>query len=67
MSFGGWAWPFGGEQSKGLPVAKVTVNYADGGAEEFTFKNGVEFVDYPNANEEVPGSAMAGSGVRGGE
>src|SRR6185436_11276816 len=28
---GGWAWPYGGEDTdKGLPVAKVTVQYGDG-------------------------------------
>jgi uncharacterized protein len=54
---GGWAYPCCGE-NKDLEVAKVTVNYADGGSEEFVFKNGVEFVDYISANNEVPGSKM---------
>jgi len=57
---GGWAWPFGGdEKNKGLPVAKVSVRYADGEKEEFVLKNGVEFVDYVDASLEAPGSKQA--------
>lgn len=52
---GGWAFPYGGQASKGLPAAKVTVTYADGATEEFTLKNGVEIADY-NGVHEVPGS-----------
>jgi uncharacterized protein len=34
------------------------VTYVDGGNEEFVFKNGVEFVDYINPANEVPGSTQ---------
>jgi putative membrane-bound dehydrogenase-like protein len=54
---GGWAWPFGGEDNnKGMPVAKVTVQYGEGATEEIVLKNGVEFVDYINASYDAPGS-----------
>jgi len=55
---GGWAWPFGGDKTKGLPVLKVTVHYADGKTEEFQFNNGVEFSDHIRENP-VPGSKLA--------
>ncbi len=55
---GGWAWPWGGDAHKDLPVAKILVEYADKQVEEFVLKNGVELVDY-NGRAEVPGSTMA--------
>ncbi|MEO7677344.1 MAG: c-type cytochrome, partial [Verrucomicrobiota bacterium] len=51
----GWGWPWGDDKLKGLPVAKVTVTYAEGKADEFILKNGEEFADY-NGNMAVPGS-----------
>jgi uncharacterized protein len=53
---GGWAWPYGGDNLKNAPVAKVTVSFADGGSEEFVLRNGVEFVDYISSAHEAPGS-----------
>ena len=55
---GGWAWPYNGDQFKGLPVARVTVSYVGGDSEEFILKNGVEIVDYINAANDVPGSTQ---------
>jgi type 1 glutamine amidotransferase len=53
---GGWAYPYGGDRNKDLPVAKAIVTYADGGTEEFLFKNGIEFADYISPANDVPGS-----------
>jgi type 1 glutamine amidotransferase len=55
---GGWAWPFGGDANKDLPVAKITVRFADERSEEFVLKNGVEIADY-NGDTDVPGSKPA--------
>ncbi len=52
---GGWAWPYGGEESKDKPVAKVTVHFAGGTSEEMILKNGVEVADYIGKFD-VPGS-----------
>lgn len=52
---GGWAWPSGGDDRKHLPVAKVTLHFADGQVEEFVLRNGVEFADYLG-HSDVPGS-----------
>ena len=52
----GWGYPCCGE-NKDLPVAKMTVLFADGQKEEFTLKNGVEFADY-NGMAEVTGSKL---------
>ena len=38
----GWGYPIGGVANMNLPGAKITVHYADGQAEEFTLRNGVE-------------------------
>jgi putative heme-binding domain-containing protein len=54
---GGWMYPFGGEGTRNLPAAKVTVEFADGQREEFLLKNGVEFADW-NGQADVPGSTM---------
>ena len=63
---GGWAWPCCGTGgNKDLPVAKAIVTYADGDTEEFVFKNGVEFVDYINTNNDVPGSKQVEDLVSG--
>jgi hypothetical protein len=44
---GGWAYPCCGDnKNQELPVAKVSVSFAEGPAEEFVLKNGVEFADY---------------------
>ncbi|MGI8967018.1 MAG: c-type cytochrome, partial [Limisphaerales bacterium] len=56
---GAWAWPWGGEnKNKGLPVAKITIQYADNKTEEIILKNGVEIADY-NGAADVPGSTAA--------
>jgi uncharacterized protein len=62
----GWGYPCCGE-NKGMDAAKVKVNYTDGGSEEFVFKNGVEFVDWINGNNEVPGSKMVQDLVSNGQ
>ncbi len=64
---GGWAFPCCGEnKNENMPVAKVTVNFADGPSEEFIFKNGVEFADY-NGDYNVPGSKAVDDVVRNGQ
>jgi len=54
---GGWAWPYGGDQGKGLNAVKITVHFTGGGTEEFILKNGVEISDYISKND-VPGSTL---------
>ncbi|MDB6124067.1 MAG: Trehalose utilization [Pedosphaera sp.] len=63
---GGWAYPWdGGNKNENVPVAKVTVLYADNEKEQFILKNGNEFADYIG-NAEVPGSkAVADLVTRG--
>jgi len=66
---GGWAYPYGGESSKGLPVAKVTVHFAGGATEEFVLRNGVEIADYIGrfdvpGSREVPDLANHGRQIR---
>jgi type 1 glutamine amidotransferase len=64
---GGWAYPCCGEnKNENLPVAKVTVKFAEGASEEFILKNAVEFADY-NGVHEVPGSKFVPEIVRGGQ
>ncbi len=63
---GGWMYPYGGEGTKNLPGAKVTVNYTDGQQEEFVLKNGIEFADW-NGEADVPGSKMVAGAVRHGQ
>jgi putative membrane-bound dehydrogenase-like protein len=63
---GGWMYPYGGERTKDLPAAKVTVEYADGQREEFVLKNGVEFADW-NGQAEVPGSKIVSGAVTHGQ
>jgi uncharacterized protein len=64
---GGWAWPFGGEETKGTPVAKVTVTHADGKSEIMTLTNGVHVVDYNNPSLEASGSKNIPGLVTGGQ
>ncbi len=53
---GGWAYPCcGGNQHENLPVAKITVHFADGQSEEIVLRNAVEIADY-NGTQDVPGS-----------
>jgi putative heme-binding domain-containing protein len=61
----GWGYPCCGEH-KDMPVAKVTVEFADGQREEFVLKNGVEFADW-NGQTDVPGSKMVSGAVTHGQ
>ena len=63
---GGWAYPCGGETSKNLPVAKVTIHFADQQMEEIILKNGQEFADWNGATE-VPGSKAVAELVKRGQ
>ncbi len=63
----GWGFPCcGDDKHENLPVVKVTVNYAGGGSEELTLKNGVEFADYIGKYD-VPGSREVPDVVRSGQ
>jgi putative heme-binding domain-containing protein len=62
----GWAWPYGGDEARGRPAMKLTLTYADGGKETFTFKNGVEFADYIGTAD-VKGSTRARGLTNGGQ
>jgi len=56
---GGWAWPCCGDnKNENVPVAKVTVLYADQEREEIILRNGQEIADY-NGKHDVPGSQEA--------
>ncbi|MBI2948054.1 MAG: ThuA domain-containing protein, partial [Verrucomicrobia bacterium] len=56
---GGWAWPCCGDnKNENVPVAKVTVHYADQEREEIILRNGQEIADY-NGKNDVPGSQEA--------
>jgi putative membrane-bound dehydrogenase-like protein len=64
---GGWAYPCCGDNKReNLPVAKVTVSFAEGPSEEFMLRNGVEFADY-NGAYAVPGSKAVDDVVRNGQ
>ncbi len=63
---GGWAWPFGGDQARGRPAMRLTIQYADGSKETFNFRNGVEFVDYIG-DTDVRGSKRARGLTNGGQ
>jgi type 1 glutamine amidotransferase len=52
---GGWAWPYGGDEAKGLPAGTITVTHADGTTELWGITNGVHIADY-NTTRDVPGS-----------
>lgn len=66
---GGWAYPFDGENRKGLPVTKVVVQFAGGSTEEIVIRNGIEVADYIGrfdvpGSKEVPDLAAGGKQVR---
>jgi len=63
---GGWAWPFGGDEYKGLPVARITVRHANEALQSWTLTNGVHVADY-NGRTDVPGSQPAPGLVRHGQ
>ena len=64
---GGWAFPCCGDsKNEQLAVAKVTVTFDQGPAEEFVLKNGVEFADY-NGPYDVPGSKAVPGVVKTGQ
>jgi putative membrane-bound dehydrogenase-like protein len=42
---GGWAWPTGGDASRGVPALKVIAQFADGTSKEFVLKNGEHVAD----------------------
>jgi putative heme-binding domain-containing protein len=54
-----WAWPVGGDAARGAPVLKVTVQFADGTAEEHVLQNGRHIAD-ALVRAEVPLSTDAG-------
>jgi putative membrane-bound dehydrogenase-like protein len=63
----GWGFPCCGEsKNENVPVAKVTVQYADKSTHEIVLKNGVEFADYV-AKYDVPGSKEAPGLLRHGQ
>jgi len=63
---GGWAWPSGGDTTRGTPVMKVVVFFADGTSEEHVLKNGEHFAD-TFVRAEVPLSTDAGDFTRRGQ
>ena len=62
---GGWAWPTGGDESRGKPAMKVTVQFADGTTEEHILKNG-EYIADTFTRADVPLSSDAGDFTRRG-
>jgi len=62
---GGWAYPWG-NNLEGIPVAKVTVRYADNQSEEIILRNGQEFADWNGASD-VPGSKSCADLVKHGQ
>ena len=63
---GGWAWPVGGDQVRGAPAMKVTVQFADGTSEEHVLKNGEHFAEF-GSNAALPGATPAGDFTRRGQ
>jgi putative membrane-bound dehydrogenase-like protein len=63
---GGWAWPVGGDGTKGTPAMKVVVQFADGSSEEHVLKNGEHFAD-AFSRATVPLSVDAGDFTRRGQ
>ncbi|MGH9374239.1 MAG: PVC-type heme-binding CxxCH protein [Vicinamibacterales bacterium] len=63
---GGWAWPVGGDEARGKPVMKVTVQFADGTSEEHVLENGEHFADM-SGQADVPLSTNAGDFTRRGQ
>ena len=57
-----WGWPFTGPEAGPDPMGKlvltVRLRYADGGTEEFPWKNGEQVADFHH-REDVPGSEFA--------
>lgn len=62
----GWGWPFGGDNAKGKPAMKVSVEYIDGDKQDITLNNGEYFADYIG-HADVPLSEPAGDFVRRGQ
>jgi putative membrane-bound dehydrogenase-like protein len=63
---GGWAWPIGGEQARGIPALKIIVQFADGTSEEHVLENGEHIADaFDRAS--VPLSIDAGDFTRRGQ
>jgi putative membrane-bound dehydrogenase-like protein len=63
---GGWAWPIGGDATRGTPALKVVVQFADGTSEEHVLKNGEHVADaFDRAT--VPLSVDAGDFTRRGQ
>lgn len=63
---GGWAWPYGGEAAKNVPVSKMILQFADGTKKEMIFRNGVEFADY-NSRADTEGSMKVDNLVNRGQ
>ena len=63
---GGWAWPTGGDGTRGTPAMKVVVSFADGTTEEHVLKNGEHFAD-TFGRADVPLSRDAGDFTRRGQ
>ncbi len=42
---GGWAWPTGGDATRGVPALRVIAQFADGTSKEFVLKNGEHIAD----------------------
>jgi putative membrane-bound dehydrogenase-like protein len=63
---GGWAWPTGGDASRGAPAMKVVVYFADGATEEHVLKNGEHIAD-TFGRAAVPLSTDAGDFTRRGQ
>ena len=63
---GGWAWPTGGDASRGAPAMKVVVYFADGTTEEHVLKNGEHIAD-TFGRAAVPLSTDAGDFTRRGQ
>lgn len=64
----GWGWPCCGDnKNENVPVLKVTVQFADARSEEIILRNGVEFVDWTDPLNEVPGSKQIPGLVRRGQ
>ena len=63
---GGWAWPTGGDATRGTPAMKVVVYFADGTTEEHVLKNGEHIAD-TFGRATVPLSTDAGDFTRRGQ
>jgi putative membrane-bound dehydrogenase-like protein len=63
---GGWAYPVGGEGTRGTPAMKVTIQFADGTTEEHVLRNGEHVAD-AFERVTVPLSIDAGDFTRRGQ